>query len=146
MNKQSNDVPFYTVVDDDLYAELAELVEERVVHVEIWEDSLAYDLDNVEVDPETQNLFDMDLYLEEGVYFELYGVSAFTDLTEEPLTGLDTMARVISSLVNQGVWLDEIAVDEENQLILVLSQRHEPRLYLAVGGWMVEEWDELPGE
>ncbi|MCB9161701.1 MAG: hypothetical protein H6644_17965 [Caldilineaceae bacterium] len=143
---RNDDVPIYTVVDDELFEELDALTEQRIAHVEVWEGSLAYDLEDAEVDPATQDLFDLDLYLHDGVYFELYGVAVFTDLAEDPLTGIDTLARVLSALVNQGVWLDEVAVDEEDQLVLVLAQRHQPVLYLSVGGWLLEEWDELPGE
>jgi hypothetical protein len=139
------DVPIYTVVDDELFEELDELTDQRVSHVEVWEGSLAYDLEETEVDPTVQELFDLDLYLADGVYFELYGVAAFEDLAQGPLVGMDLLVRTLSSQVNQGVWLDEIAVDEEEQLVLVLARHHEPVLYLSVGGWLLEEWDELPG-
>ena len=145
MAKRENSGPtMFTDVDDDLYDELAALTEQRIVHVEIWEDSLTDALADQEVDPADQIFFDLDLYLEEGVYFELYGVSGFTGLDEAPVRGAEAIGRHLLSLVNQGTLLSEIAVDDEENLVLVLGQPQAPQLYLIVGGWLVEEWEELP--
>jgi hypothetical protein len=57
---------------------------------------------------------------------------------------LSTVQNSLSSLVKSGVWLEEVAVDDENSLILVLAQQKKPRLYLLIGAWTVGEWDELP--
>ena len=60
---------FYTTVDDELYEELGELVGQKVVYFELWEDSLA---DELEADGESSEVseedtsFDLDLYLDDG--------------------------------------------------------------------------------
>jgi hypothetical protein len=40
--------------------------------------------------------------------------------------------------------LEEIAVDEDDGLVLVIAARHRPELYLQVGAWLLDEWEELP--
>jgi len=35
-------------------------------------------------------------------------------------------------------------VDDDEQLVLVMTRQHEPVFYLNVGGWSTTEWDELP--
>ena len=35
---QPDEMPLYTVVDDELYDELSQLAGQKVVHVEVWED------------------------------------------------------------------------------------------------------------
>lgn len=145
---EGREVVLLTSVDDELYDELNELVGQRVAHVVLWEeslaDALAGEVAETEIDPERQTTFDLDLYLDEGVYFELYGVSAFVDLDAPPITGADSMARLLLTAVDRGVWLEEIAVDEEDNLVLILGRQGVPTLYLTVGGWLLEEWEELP--
>ena len=133
----------FTTVDDDTYAELEQLAGEQVVHAEVWEDSLGDALEE-RGGPPTEPAFDLDLYLEGGVYFELYGVACYSDLDGTPLAERDALERRLLSLVKQGVTLGEVAVDEDDALVLVLARGDLPLLYLAVGGWLLEEWDELP--
>lgn len=144
MARKERDFDFYTVVDDDAYDDLAQLAGEKVVHVEIWEESLGDTLDGEAVDLADQVAVDMDLYLDGGIYFELYGVVAYPSPDEEPLVGFDQIEQQLTRLVKQTLWLDEVAVDEENALVLILSRQHKPQLYLMVGGWSFAEWDELP--
>ena len=151
------DINLFTSVDDDIFDELVELETQQIVHVVIWEETLADALAgtqtgldtqtvlNTASDPDSQTVFDIDLYLSEGVYFELYDASAYTALDAAPVQGDEEVARQLLTLVSQGIQLDEIAVDEEDNLVLILSGRQEPQLYLTVGGWLIEEWDELPG-
>ncbi len=100
--------------------------------------------DDEDDDDPPQEVFDLDLYLADGVYFELYGTLCYPDLDADPLRGSEQASKHLLSLVNQGIWFDEVAVDEEEQLVLVLSQYRQPVIYLVVGGWLIEEWDELP--
>ncbi|MCB0129369.1 MAG: hypothetical protein KDD78_00910, partial [Caldilineaceae bacterium] len=85
----------FTTVDDETFDELAELTGERIVHVAIWEESLADELDDMRVEPEDQTMFDVDLYLEDGIYFELYGTTCFPSLDSNALMSLDTVSRVL---------------------------------------------------
>jgi len=90
--------------------------------------------------------FDIDLYLEGGIYFELYSTVCYPTIESDPLEGLSTVQSRLAGLVKSGVWLEEVAVDDENSLILVLAQRKKQQLYLLIGAWTVGEWDELPEE
>ena len=142
---RNQDFDFFTTVDDEMYDDLAELTGQKIVHVELWEEALQDTLAGTETDPATQTTIDMDLYLDGGLYFELYGVLCFPDPDEEPLVGYATIEQTLNRLVKQTLWLDEIAVDEEDSLVFVLSQQHKPQLYLMIDGWSFAEWDELPG-
>lgn len=133
----------FTSVDDETYAELEQLAGEKVVHAEVWEDSLGDALEERGAPP-TDPAFDLDLYLEGGVYFELYGVTCYADLDGAPLAERDAVERALRKLVKQGATLGEVAVDEEDALVLVLALGDLPLFYLAVGAWLLEEWDELP--
>jgi hypothetical protein len=134
----------YTVVDDELYEELAQLVGQKIVRVELWEDGLADALSDENTAASAQSSFDLDLYLEDGVYFELYGVHCFASLESEPLQDLEQVERRLVEGVKQGVWLTDVAVDEDEALVLVLGRDQHPQVYLAVGGWLIDEWDDLP--
>ena len=135
---------FYTTVDDEMYEDLAELAGQRVVHVQLWEESISDMLEGQEVAATSTNAADLDLYLEGGIYFELYGVLAYRNPDQDPLPDRETVARQLTALVKQGLWLDEVAVDEEDGLVLILSRARKPQLYLSISGWSVDEWDELP--
>jgi hypothetical protein len=148
MKIQPSGLSLYTTVDDELYDELSELSGQKVVYVEMWEDSLADALDQGETPATapsaTSNHFDLDLYLEDGVYFELYGAQCYADLDAEPWRGLDIAQKRLVGLVKRGLWLEEVAVNEDDGLVLVLSHKGEAQLYIDVGGWLIDEWDELP--
>ncbi|MBI3958553.1 MAG: hypothetical protein HY328_07065 [Chloroflexi bacterium] len=131
---------------DELYEQLEEeVLGEKVVGLALWEESLADDEGNLPEADERQ-VFDLDLYLENNIYFELYGALFFADLDGEPLQGLDWIGTIVAELTDKGVWLDDIAATEEDELVLILSQDHQPKLYLSVGGWTLNEWDTLPDE
>lgn len=140
------EIDLYTEVDDEMYEELAALVGEKIVHVEIWEESLGDVMAGEEAAEAGQIGFDIDLYLEGGIYFELYSTVCYPTIESDPLEGLSTVQSRLAGLVKSGVWLEEVAVDDENSLILVLAQRKKPQLYLLIGAWTVGEWDELPEE
>jgi hypothetical protein len=142
------DFLFYTTVDDELYDELALLAGQRIAHLAVWEDSmvdaLAGQAGGRGQEEPTPATFDMDLYLQDGVYFELYSVAAYPEPDAEPLTDRDALEERLHALVAAGGTLGEVAVDPDDALVLVLAQGSAPVLYLAVGGWVLEEWDELP--
>lgn len=91
-------------------------------------------------------MFDLDLYLENNSYLALYGATLFLDPESDPLRGWQRTGKMLQSLTTEGVWLEEIAATEEDELVLVLSRDHTPRLFLTVSGWTVEEWETLPDE
>jgi hypothetical protein len=136
---------FHQFVTDDLYNELVDTVEgQKVVGLALWEESLADE--DEEIAPEERELFDFDLYLENQFYLEIYAAYIFQDPNGDALQGLDQIGKMFSTLIEEGVWLDEIALTEDNELVLILSRNRQPLLYLNVGGWAIEEWETLPDE
>lgn len=146
----------FTRVDDEQYDELSELAGQQVVHVSVWEEGLADVMTPpdsngtarsrtaTDAGDEDEVAADIDLYLHDGVYFELYGTLCYTDLDAAPLADLVQIERELNRLVEGGVELEEVAVDEEDGLVLVLGQNHQPVFYLQVGAWLLDEWEELP--
>lgn len=144
MTKVDKDLPLLTTVDDETYDELAALIGERVVHVALWEDSLADALAEQTVDPARQSTFDLDLYLEDGVYFEMYGVACFDDPDAEAWRGQAHAGARLATLVAAHAQLGDVAVDDDDGLVLVLATPDGRSTYLVVGAWLLAEWDELP--
>jgi len=146
------DFLFYSSVDDELYEELQQLIGQKIVYAAVWDDSLADALtersEHKGAAPaqaeEYSPACDIDLYLEDGVYFELYSVTSFKTLDGDPLPDCTRVEESIRSLLKENASLGDVAVDENDALVLVLNRGPNPALYLAVGGWVLEEWDELP--
>lgn len=139
-----SDMPLYTAVDDEMYAELSQLVGQKVVLLEVWEDSLSSALEGEEIQPQEQVSFDIDLYLADGAYFELYSATCFDSPDSDPWQGLEDVSARLSAIAKQGATLQEVAVDEEDQLVLVLQYGRGQQLFLPIAAWLIEEWDELP--
>lgn len=135
---------FYTRVDDEQYDQLSELVGERIVLAAVWEESVVDALGDAAPADAASPSADIDLYLACGVYFELYGVFCYTGLDDPPLDDLDLIEEKLTSLVKAGATLGEIAVDEDDALILTLLLDDQPALYLQIGAWILAEWEELP--
>ena len=157
-NSQSNngtieDMFIHTTVTDELYEEMAELEGLQVMGAALWEDSLS-DTDDEEeetpvetpADPEARIFVDLDLYLDENVQLELYEVAIYRSLEDDPIVGLTAIGTLLAAEIEKGLWLEEVAVDEADQLVLLMTRSHDPQLYLNVGGWATSEWDELPDE
>lgn len=135
----------YTQVDDEQYDELSELNGQPIVHAAVWEEGLADSLAPADGNVATDEVAaDIDIYLRDNVYFELYGTICYTDLDAAPLNDLAKIEAKLLDLVKAGALLEEIAVDEEDGLVLVLAKNHRPLLYLQVGAWLLDEWEELP--
>ena len=137
----------FTHVDDEQYEELSQLNGQPIMHVAVWEEGLADAVAPAAGEANSGNqgvAADIDLYLRDGIYFELYGTLCYTDLDEPPLADLANIEQRLQRLVKNGLTLEEVAVDEEDGLVLVLAQRHQPALYLQVGAWLLDEWEELP--
>ncbi|MEX1019209.1 MAG: hypothetical protein WDZ49_06090 [Litorilinea sp.] len=165
-NNNSRPAPgdeLYTTVDQDQFDDLMDLTGQQVAQVVLWDDSMAAALestaapnaDDLADDPANTSeaggavadtIFDLDLYLKDGVYFELYGVQFYPSLDSEPLTGYDTVQAHLRALIQEGLWLDDLGVDEEDGLVLILCRRRTPLLYVPAGAWYLDEWDELPDD
>lgn len=144
MRRSDKEFPLIMAVDDETYEELMALVGQRVVHVGLWEDSLSVTLAERAGEPPGSPAFDIDLYLEDGVYFELYGVSCFDNLEAEPWSDFAESSNRLVSMVKAQARLSDVAVDEADSLILILSMPTGETVYLAVAAWLLAEWDELP--
>jgi hypothetical protein len=142
------DGQLFTRVDDEQYDELTELTGQSVVHVSVWEEDLvdAMRATAGETSAPDDTAADIDLYLGDGVYFELYGTLCYTDLDAPPLNDLAQIEQRLQRLIKEenGLQLEEIAVDEDEGLVLVLAQNHQPKMYLQAGAWLLDEWEELP--
>jgi hypothetical protein len=137
-------------IDDEQYAELSELAGQALVHVSVWEESLADALNQGHAGAPTQAeddlAADLDLYLRDGVYFELYGTLCYTDPEQAPLNNLNEIESRLRNLIKRGGELLEVAVDEDDGLVLVLGSEGQPSFYLQVGAWLLDEWEELPDD
>ena len=116
-----------------------------MIGLALWEESIT-DQDGEKPTPTARVLFDLDLYLENNLLLTLYGTSLFPDPESDPLRGWQGAGKILQTLINEGLWLDEIAATDEDELVLILSRDHTPKMYLNVSGWSVEEWETLPGE
>jgi hypothetical protein len=143
----------YTVVDNELFDELVQLVGQKVVLVQLWQDTVVESLESSVAEEEEESaangdgaaLFDLDLYLGDGLFFELFGVTLFPSLDGEPMNDFEAINRQLAQWVKTGLSLMDVAVDEEDALVLVLGRR-QPQVYLVVGAWSLQEWSELPDE
>jgi hypothetical protein len=138
----SDDAEFFTTVDDDQYDELCDLAGQTIVFAAVWEDSLADALQDAADD--VAGLADIDLYLRDNIYFELYGSLCFPDLEADPYPDLISIERALYQAKANGATLLEVAVDDDDGLVLVLGVANAPVLYIQVGAWILDEWDELP--
>lgn len=152
----TDDGQLFTRVDDEQYDELSELNGQPIVHISVWEEGLADTMSpgrggqadaaraNANDGEDDEVAADIDLYLRDGVYFELYGTLCYTSLDEAPLADLAQIEQRLKTLVSAGAVLEEIAVDEDDGLVLVLGLKRQPVFYLQVGAWLLDEWEELP--
>ena len=141
--KGSLDDELVTEVDDELYRNLLNLTGQQIVHAVVWEDSMLDAFDDPTASPETRSVFDIDIYLADGVFFELYGTLCYQQVDGEPLHGLDDVTLALATMLKMGLWLDDVAVDDSDSLALIVSS-HQRSLILAVCGWSLAEWSDLP--
>ncbi len=132
------DVSF--LVDAAALAELEQLVGEAIVHIVVWEDSILEAFGDTDF---TDAAADIDIYLEDGVRFELFAVLCYTDLNSEPMAEVNELGPRFDSLISQGLQLRDVAADTEDSLVLVLSTQGAT-LYVNAGAWSADEWEELP--
>ena len=125
---------FNATVDDELFDELVELVGQQIVHLAVWEDSMADALDLANGEPQPPS-FDMDVYLEGGVYFELYGVSVYPDPASEPWADRAEVERRLSALVRSSGTLAKWPWMRLTRLCWSsLWARKPPRIWILAAG------------
>lgn len=127
-------------VDEETLSQLQSLVGDTLLRAVVWEDSIADALaDSAPID----GAADIDLYLDDGVHFELYAVLCYTDLDSDPLPDIAAVERALSAFAGETAELTDVAVDTENDLVLVFQQA-DGNLFLNAGAWAIGEWDDMP--
>jgi hypothetical protein len=135
-------------IQTELTAEAMERLQhlkgQKVVGISLYRDSIAYDEDE-EMEEESERIFfDAELYLADQSLLALYGASVYTGAEAPPITGLDAISDALSEITEEEETLSEVGQDEEGGLVLAFGSRQHNRLLVAVSGWSVEHWEELP--
>lgn len=133
-----------TELTDEAFEELAELEGSTVVGISFWDSSLADELEEEEPTPEQRMLIDLDIFLEDNVALELYGVALYTSPESDPVVGMQRLEEALVSMVDQESVLDEVAESEDGGLVLVFAAGEDITLLASVSAWSISEWDELP--
>jgi hypothetical protein len=142
------DEELLVTLDDDARAELDELLGLQVLGLELWEGAEEEE-GQEQTPPEEQEVFDCDLFLEDGLALELYAAMAYPDPDSGPTRGIDDIFEVVGKLVDDELTLmDYDQADEEGGLALAFGTEDEIRLVLTASAWAVSEWepDELAGK
>lgn len=126
--------------------QLQHLKGQKVVGISLYGDSIAYD-DEEEMEEESERIFfDADLYLADQSLLALYGASAYTSAGDPPITGLDAISDALSEITEEEETLSEVGQDAEGGLVLAFGSRQRNGLLVAVSGWSVDHWEELPAD
>ncbi|MCD6291304.1 MAG: hypothetical protein J7M34_12430 [Anaerolineae bacterium] len=132
-----------------LFVQLQTLQGKSVQGLALWQNSIAdeelMELDG-DVSPENRIFVDFDLYLEGHVLLEIYAATIYRDLDEAPIMGLDAISQALGDMTEQGTILSDVAMDDEDGLVLVLTTQDGVSLIIAPSGWALGHWDELPDE
>lgn len=149
MNTNGRDGPdeeeeIHTELTAETMEELLRLEGQKVVGISLYDDSIAYEDEEEEVDESERIFFDAEIYLANQNLLALYGASAYTDTEAPPVTGLDAIADALSEIEADEDILREVGQDQEGGLVITLGTPRKRKLLIAVSGWSVEPWDELP--
>lgn len=137
-------VDLHTEVTDEELAMLEGLTGQELTSMVLVTESLVYaDEEYVETPEEDRFFFDCDLYFADHHLLELYGASLYEDVDSDPVTGMERIEDMLTELFEEGGTLTEVARDDEDGLVLVLSS-HDDSLLVAVSGWYLDSWEELP--
>ena len=139
--KSGQIVDYHLSIDDQTLEELRTLEGQSIKKIALWDETIVYALGH---DALSAAAVDIDVYLEDGVLFELYGVLCYTDLDDEPIADAAELSLKLSGFQGEESFLDEVAMDTEDDLVLVALDAEDQPLYLNAGAWMLEEWEELP--
>lgn len=133
-----------TLVTEGALQSLRALEGKMLTSLTLWEDSLAYG-DEEEAVPEGERVFfDCDLYFADRQLLEVYGASAYFDAEGEPIEGIEAITEALGELAEGGNLVAEVATDAEDGLVLVFAADDEATMIMAVSGWVLSTWDELP--
>ncbi len=131
---------------DELWEELSELEGLAIASLVVWDSSLVDDSLDDPVTDENRIYVDFELYLEDRQLLEVYGAAVLKDETSDAMVGFDTIGRMLGRLAEHGALIKEIAVDQDEGLILILQDHKNRRLLTPVTAWLLTTWDTLPEE
>ena len=142
--EDSDEGGIQTVLTESVLENLRALQGKMLTSLTLWEDSLAYG-DEEEAVPEAERVFfDCDLYFADRQLLEVYGASAYFDPDGGPLEGIEAITDALGELAEGGNVVAEVGSDAEDGLVLVFAVEDEATLIMAVSGWVLSTWDELP--
>ena len=131
---------------DELWQEIVELEGISIASLVVWDSSLVDDSLDDPVTDENRIYVDFELYLDDHMMLELYGAAVLEDEASDALVGFDNIGRTLSRLAEKGALIQEVAVDQEDRLVLVLENQKGQRLLTPVTAWLLTAWDILPEE
>ncbi len=144
LESDAGDVNFK--LTDELWEEMAGLEGAAIESIVVWDSSLVDDDLEEPVADESRTCVDFELYLANQTLLELYGAAVLLDEESEPLMGLDQIGDALSSLAEEGAYIDEISADQEDNLVLNLASEEGKSVLVFVTAWIESTWETLPEE
>lgn len=129
---------------DELWTEMQALEGLPIASLIVWDSSLIDDSLEHPVADEERIFVDCELYLANQTLLELYGVAFLEDEADEALVGLDAINSVLEHLASTGAFLQEVAADQEEGLVLTVGNESGDSVLAAVTAWLESTWDTLP--
>ena len=131
---------------DELWQEMVDLEGLPIAAITVWDSSLVDESMPEAVTDKNRVFVDIDIFLANQTKLEIYGVMVAMDGAEMPIIGLDAIGDTVSQHTQEGAAIHEIASDEEDTMVLVISNEAGALLTLAVAAWLEDVWEELPEE
>lgn len=133
-------------LNDELWEEMIEFEGIPIASLVVWDSSLVDDRLDDPVTDENRIYVDFEIYLDDQHMLELYGAAVLEDEAGDALVGLDNIGRALSGLAGNGAFIQEIAADQDNSLVLILQDQQNKKLLTPVTAWLLATWDVLPEE
>ncbi len=140
-----------TDLDEEALVQLDALVGKLVLSMTLWTEPLAQMLEE-DIPPEEREVLksvvDVDFYFEDNLLLELYSAMVYESEDSPFVRGVERIARLLTSAVERGIRLVEIAEEEESGAPIFIFEETEGdrELLVVADGWIVDTWDELPEE
>lgn len=131
---------------DEIWEDMVALEGAPISAIVVWDRSLADETTPEPVTSENRILVDIDLYLANQTKLELYGAAVSADEESDPTVGLNAIGELLEQHTQNGAYIDEIAADEEETLVLILANEQKRSLLIAVSAWLEDVWETLPDE
>ncbi len=143
--EEAADLPIHGELDEESEEQLNDLLGRVVLTMALWEEPLVTALEEEDADL-LKDLVDLDVYFEDHALLELYSALVYTDDSQPPVSGVDRIADTLARQVEKGIYLGEIAEEEETGALIFIFHNRKGRevLLILADGWAVDEWDTLP--